>query len=323
MIGRATRKCDEIGKEVFHIYDCVGVSEIMAEEQVMKPIAPSITKSFANLSEEISIIEDEYVQQTKLDRIIAKLQRKLRGFNVEQMENFRILSDEPSLTDFALKLKAADPEKIKDTFENYDKLWEYLDREKGDRIGYGMLYSEHLDTLEDTSHAYSNNLKPKDYLESFTAFIKKNLNEVAALKLVCTKPASLTRRDLKEIRLILDEKGYNHIQLNTAYQEMTNEEVVADIIAHIRRAALGNALISHEDRIKNAVNQLKASQSWNPIQLKWIEKIEAQLLKESIITVEDLDKPPFSTDGGLKRLNKVFKNGTEQVLSELNRYLYA
>ncbi|MCL5129333.1 type I restriction-modification system endonuclease [Algibacter sp. L4_22] len=323
MIGRATRRCDEIGKEVFKIYDCVGVTEIMAKEQVMKPVAPLVTKSFANLVEELAIIEDNYIKEVKLDRIIAKIQRKISGFNEKQKEQFEILSGESTVRDFAKKLKTIDIEQVNQTIEDYGHLWEFLDREKGQSSNYGTLYSDHEDNVEEVSRAYEKNLKPKDYLESFTEFINNNRNEIAALNIVCTKPSSLTRTELKELRLILDTQGFNKNNLNTAYKEVTNTEIVADIIAHIRTSALGEDLVSHQERIANAVSKLKTSHNWNQIQLKWLDKMEAQLQKESIITLEDLNKPPFSVDGGLKRLDKVFKNETAQIINELNDYLYA
>jgi|GEM_PF-3563875 len=37
----------------------------------------------------------------------------------------------------------------------------------------------------------------------------------------------------------------------------------------------------------------------------------------------DLDKLPFSNDGGLKKLDKVFKGETTTIIKELNDYLYA
>ena len=57
-------------------------------------------------------------------------------------------------------------------------------------------------------------------------------------------------------------------------------------------------------------------------QIKWLENFRKQLLQESIIGIEDLNKPPFSNDGGLKRLEKIFKNQTQEILNELNQYLY-
>ncbi|WCC48054.1 type I restriction-modification system endonuclease [Tenacibaculum finnmarkense] len=323
MVGRATRRCNDIGKEVFKIYDCVGVSEIMAKEQVMKPVAPLITKTFTHLVEELAIIEDEYSKEAKLDRIIAKIQRKISGFNEQQTAQFEILSGEPTARDFAQKLKAFDIENINESIENYTHLWEFLDREKGKAFNYATLFSDHQDKLEEVSRAYEKNLKPKDYLESFTEFINNNKNTITALNIVCTKPSTLTRKELKELRLILDTEGFNKNNLNTAYKEVTNTEIVADIISHIRTSALGENLVSHQERITNAVTKLKTAHNWNQIQLKWLDKIEAQLQKESIITLDDLNKPPFSIDGGLKRLDKVFKNETAQIINELNDYLYA
>ncbi|WP_282071356.1 type I restriction-modification system endonuclease [Polaribacter atrinae] len=323
MVGRATRRCDEIGKEVFKIYDCVGVTEIMSKEQVMKPVAPLVTKSFANLVEEFAIIKDEYTKEAKLDRIIAKVQRKFSGFNQEQKERFSVLTGEPTARDFAKKLKATDAQNLNQSFSDYGHLWEFLDREKGRALNYSTLYSDHEDRVEEISRAYEKNLKPKDYLDSFTEFIRNNRNKIGALNIVCTKPSSLTRSDLKELRLVLDIEGFNKNQLNTAFKEVTNTEIIADIIAHVRTCALGENLVSHKERISKAVTKLKTSHNWNQIQLKWLDKIEAQLQRESIITLEDLNKPPFSVDGGLRKLDKVFKNETAEIIKELNEYLYA
>uniref|UniRef100_UPI0035699156 type I restriction-modification enzyme R subunit C-terminal domain-containing protein n=1 Tax=Labilibaculum sp. TaxID=2060723 RepID=UPI0035699156 len=323
MMGRATRKCDEIGKEVFKVYDCVGVTEIMAQEQVMKPVAPVVSKSFEDLNEELSIIEDEYLREVKLDRIIAKLQRKNRSLNGDQQEKFKSLSGGLTASELGQKLKASDTNELMNTLAEYEHLWNYLDREKGKAFTYATLYSEHKDVVEDVERAYDKNLKPKDYLESFADFLKQNKNTIAAINILCTKPSSLTRKDLKELRLILDEKGFNRVRLNAAYKEISNQDIVADIIAHVRTSALGSPLISHQERISQAIEKIKTAHQWNSIQLKWLDKIEMQLLAESVITIEDLNKPPFSMDGGLKRLDKVFKNETSTIINELNEYLYA
>lgn len=323
MLGRATRRCDDIGKEAFYIYDCVGVTVLMMQELVMKPVAPSVSKSFGNLVEELSILKDEYLKEVKLDRILAKLQRKLNSFTDEQMERFTEYAKESSKKDFFLKLRATDPDKLVAFLEDHQALWDYLDREKGKAyLGQKTLFSDHEDDVQEVTRAYDKNLKPKDYIESFNEYIRSNVNEIAALKLLCTKPASLTRKDLKELRLLLEEKGYSNTSLNTAWNELTNQYIVADIIAHIRTAALGTSLVGHHDRIRSAVKKLRDSHEWNQIQLKWLDKIEAQLLRETILTVEDLNKPPFSEEGGEARLNKVFKEGIGTVLDELNDYLY-
>ena len=91
----------------------------------------------------------------------------------------------------------------------------------------------------------------------------------------------------------------------------------------IRTAALGTTLKSHEQRIEDAIHAITTNHKFNTVQLRWIEKIKKQLIQESIITIKDLNKLPFSMEGGFKRIDKAFKGETEQIINELNTYLYA
>ena len=91
----------------------------------------------------------------------------------------------------------------------------------------------------------------------FADYVKTHINEIAALNIVCTRPKELTRASLKDLRLTLDREGFTTQQLNTAISELTNEEMAADIISLIRRYAIGSTLISHEARIRRAVDKLK------------------------------------------------------------------
>ena len=63
--------------------------------------------------------------------------------------------------------------------------------------------------------------------------------------------------------------------------------------------------------------------NWNKIQLRWIERFEKQLLKETVLTKEDLNEDPFKRDGGYKRLNKIFENNLDEILEKLNENLYS
>ena len=61
---------------------------------------------------------------------------------------------------------------------------------------------------------------------------------------------------------------------------------------------------------------------WNKIQQKWLNKFQDQLIAETVLTKEDLDKSPFSNEGGFVRLNKIFDNDLENILVLLNDNLY-
>jgi type I restriction enzyme, R subunit len=56
---------------------------------------------------------------------------------------------------------------------------------------------------------------PGDYLDEFEAYIRDNLNHVPALEAVVQRPRDLTRKDLKELALLLSEKGFTETNLRT------------------------------------------------------------------------------------------------------------
>jgi type I restriction enzyme R subunit len=186
-----------------------------------------------------------------------------------------------------------------------------------------MLVSEHEDEYLTTERGYGKADKPEDFLENFSKFIKENQNKITALNIVCTRPSDLDRNSLKELMLILDQQGFNTRSLKAAWKATKNEDIAADIISYIRTLAIGSSLISHEDRIKRAVNEIRNMYAWNKVQLKWIDRFEKQLLKETILRIEDLNEDPFDDAGGFDRLNKIFEDRLNEIVFKLNEKLYS
>jgi type I restriction enzyme R subunit len=217
-------------------------------------------------------------------------------------------------------LKSIDENEVKNVIFNYSSLWQFLD----EKIYQPklQLVSEHHDEIIGIERGYGKANKPEDYIDGFKAFIQENRNKILALNVICTKPAELDRKSLKELKLLLDHEGYNTMTLNTAWKNAKNEDIAADIISFIRTLALDTDLVSHEHRIENAINKIKMLKPWNKIQQKWLSKFQDQLLAETVLTKEDLDKAPFSNEGGFTRLNKIFDNELENILVVLNDNLY-
>ena len=121
----------------------------------------------------------------------------------------------------------------------------------------------------------------------------------------------------------MDREGFTTQQLNTAISELTNEEMAADIISLIRRYAIGSALISHEARIRRAVDKLKKAHKFTKQELSWIARMEKYLMEESVLNVGVFDEDSrFKSNGGFVKINKVFANKLESIVLELNEYLY-
>ena len=110
--------------------------------------------------------------------------------------------------------------------------------------------------------------------------------------------------------------------MNAAWKDIKNEEIAADIISFIRTLAMGNALISHEERIKRAVNKVRSLHSWNAKQRFWIDRFEKQLLHETVLQKEDLNAEPFEGVGGFDHLDRLFDNRLEDVINLINENLY-
>ncbi|MGA7934028.1 MAG: hypothetical protein WCA35_10820 [Kovacikia sp.] len=60
MLGRATHPCDDIGKEVFRVFDAVRLYEAIAPVSSMKPLVVNPKLSFIQLVEELGTVTDAY-----------------------------------------------------------------------------------------------------------------------------------------------------------------------------------------------------------------------------------------------------------------------
>jgi len=320
MLGRATRLCPEIGKEAFRIYDAVRLYEALQDYTQMQTVSnPSY--SFEQLVEETERITNEQRLNSQIEQIVAKLQRKAKLVKAEQQEHIQLHTDGKSIAELIADLKNTPSSEIKRKVEQLSSLWNYLDNKVYNK--YTQVYSTHKDSIREVTRGYGNAEKPEDYIEGFKKFIAENINAIAAINIICNKPQELDRKSLKELKLILDEKGYNEISLNTAWKSAKNIDIAADIIAYIRTLSMGVDLISPQERVKNAISKIKSSRDWNIHQLKWIDRFEKQLLAESILTKKDLDLKPFLDEGGFKKIDKIFNNELEDLIIGLNNDLYS
>ena len=185
-----------------------------------------------------------------------------------------------------------------------------------------QLISNHDDHLLAHTRGYGDAEKPEDYLNAFKEFIITNLNKIPALTIVCQRPRDLTRKALKELKLALDQAGYTEKNLQVAWRDWKNEDIAADIISFIRRQAMGDPLVSHQERIQNAMASIYAMQSWTAVQRQWLERIEKQLIAQTVLDREDFDRGAFAAHGGFNRLDKIFQGNFQQVLDEITATLY-
>lgn len=322
MLGRATRLCPKIHKTHFEIYDPVGVYDSLSEVNTMKPVVTNPTTTFTQLLDGLEEMTDEMQEKQQINQIIAKLQRKKRNMSAKTMEHFKSMTDGQDPTEFISEIEHSSTQDAKERLLAHRELFKMFQetRANGSRP---VVISDKEDELLEHSRGYGDSEKPEDYLDAFSKYVHDNRNEIAALNIICTRPKDLTRKALKDLRLTLDRAGFTTQQLNTAISELTNEEIAADIISLIRRYAIGSTLISHEARIHRAVEKLKKAHDFSKQELSWISRMEKYLMGESVLNVQVFDEDSrFVSYGGFNKINKVFKNELENIVLELNEYLY-
>lgn len=320
MLGRATRLCPEIGKDHFEIYDAVGVYQALEPVSTMKPVVVNPTVTFDELIDGIDNLESDRARKNQIDIIIAKILRNKNKMTDEFREQFKSLSGGEMPESFVNALRNMPIDKAVETVKKNRDAFSYV---RGIHQERPKFISDAQDEITSHERGYGDATRPEDYLKEFHDFIDKNLNEIAALNIVATRPKELTRQSLRELKLILDRNNFREEWLKTAWKDMTNEDIAADIISFIRQRSLGDALVSKGERIHSAIVKTKAAHpELSKVQLNWLERIEAYLLKEVVLNKESFEAPQFKIKGGYAAIDKAFGNKLDAIIDEINDHMY-
>ena len=325
MLGRATRRCDEIGKYKFNIFDAVGEFAEMAKVTDMKPVAAGVKTTFKDLFAGLHTVTEEGDIRDHVDQILVKLQRKLPRLKPEVKEVLLQGLGERDVKEYVHHLRKLPLEKVKAELLQKEKVFTTLD--KPDISIRDPHYIVHIpDKVIEVKRGYGKDntaIAPRDYLDEFTEFIKSNENEIAALKLLCTRPRDMKRRDLKQLRTELAREGFTEQKLNSALQQVSSQDMLVDLISLVRRAALGSPLVSHEERVRRAMEKLRKNHAFSQGEKNWLKRIEKILQTEDIFNRDNFEEDErLKSAGGFRTANKAFGNKLENILDELNDYLY-
>lgn len=321
MLGRATRLCPEIGKETFRIFDAVDLYSKLQDMTEMRPVAADPSLTLTQLLEEMAHIEDARHRADVRDQIIVKLNRRLKHLSAEARARAQLAAGETPEETLA-RFRAGTAEDLASWVRGRPGLGPALDWETSGGTPIMLPISEHPDAVVDVTRGYGGAQRPEDYLDAFAAFIRDNLNQIAALTTVVQRPRDLTRAQLRDLRLQLDAQGFTDANIRRAWSDAKNEDIAASIIGYVRQAALGDPLIPYGDRVKRAVDAVIRKGAWTDVQKRWLHRIGEQLQKEIVVDRASLDDEPFKADGGYRVINKRFDGKLESVLSDLSEELW-
>lgn len=340
MLGRATRLCPEIDKEVFRIFDAVDMYAAIDPVNTMKPVVQTVSIPLAQLFDEIADEKSHHAPgsgegRSHADDVRDQIVVRLRSLIRRALKN---LKDHPelkepldllekiagvSLNDWPAALKKCDTAEIAALVRSTPAILKLLESlQLGGNGGFGQVISTHDDTLISIETGYGKAKKPEDYLDAFRQFVLDNRNKIAALNIAMTRPRELTRDNLRQLRLALAEAEFNETAIRTAWREAKNEDIAASIIGYIRQLAIGSPLIPFEARVDRALKKILASRKWPKPQQMWLERIAKEMKRSIIIDTTTFEEGAFKNAGGFKNLQHVFGNDAPTIIEQFEEAVW-
>src|ERR1700693_1266894 len=323
MLGRGTRRCNDINKAKFVVFDCFDgtlfhyfkdASNFEIEEPRTTPLTiPEIVENiWQNIDRNYHV------------KILAKrLLRIDKDITPDGREKLKQWISDGNIAKFANEL----PKRIHDTFDETVKLLRNKDFQDL-LVGYPrakrvFLVGYDVEDQVTSRQLYGEWEKPEDYLEAFTKFVRENANQVDALRVLFKKPHEWNPEALSKLRTTLGGSGFGENALRKAHQKVYR--TLADIISMVKHAADQQApLLTAGERVTKAVEELEGSHSFTAEQKQWLGFIADHLKENLSISEDDLDSQPVFTDrGGLARARKIFGDELPPLIARLNYTLVA
>ena len=178
MLGRATRLCDEIGKEAFRVFDAVQIFEALAGHDSHAARGGQPQNQLYAITPGTGRSEEDEARPLVRDQFLAKLQSKKRHLSEQAARDFETNAGMTPEA-FINKLQAMPLDEVAAWFTQNPDLGEILDR-KSEGTSPPVFISEHEDKLHKTRTWLRQGKKPEDYLKEFTAFIQNHSNDIPA-----------------------------------------------------------------------------------------------------------------------------------------------
>ncbi len=319
MMGRGTRRCDEIGKTKFTVFDALGALDYFSKATSFTADPPD--KAERTIAEVIEAIYGNVDRDYNTRLLVHRLQRIAKDVSAEGRETFKRYIPNGDIAAFARDLPASinrDWAGTMTLLRNPDFQRLLRDYPRARRT---FIIAE---TPQDTvvsgfliRTADGQAVRPDDYLLAFQTFVRENPAHVEAIEILLKRPAGWDTSALHELRQKLGDQpeGFNEERLRKAYQHN-----LADLISIVKHAAQGAPLLSAEERVNRALNHLRAGREFSPIQERWLDLIRNHLVENLAIDRQDFDLITFTHAGATwGRVERDFDGRLPEVLAAINR----
>lgn len=319
MMGRGTRRCDEIGKTKFYVLDAVGVLDYFANASAFTTDPPD--KPTRKVAEVIAAIYDNADRAYNVRVLVRRLQRIAKDISGEGRDEFKPYIPNGDIGAFARDLPDALERDWAGTMgvlrdAEFQRL--LTDYKRAKRV---FVIAENVEDFVTSGYvirtADGKVVRPDDYLRAFETFVRENPEHIEAIRILLERPADWKTEALNELRakLAATPEHFTQENLRRAYQHN-----LADIISIVKHAANHEQpLWSAEERVARAIQRVLGNQTLSPEQQKWLDLIRQQLVANLTIERADFDLLVFARAGATwKRVDEDFGGQLSAVLDHLN-----
>lgn len=320
MMGRGTRRCPEINKTHFTVFDTLNLLKFMREHKLSNFAEPPRSHSLG-IREVVKLIEKGFRREESIDILVRKFQRIAKNISEEGIERFADFIPEGNISNFASNLKENLKKNFIKTFEIFRNsafldLLENYPRKKRFFLIDELTQDKVLRVEETLTTADGKEIKPKDYLREFENFVTQNKDKIHALKIVMERPEGFSLKELRELRKALAKHPY---MFNERRLRKAAHNNVADILSFIQSALKHVPLISPEKRVEIAFNKIMQGKKFNEKQEKWLELIKKHVVRNLIIERQDFEEQILLTrKGTFEDWNHVFDHKLPDLIGEIN-----
>lgn len=344
MKGRATRLCPEVGKVSFKIFDAVDLYATLESVDSMQPV---VIRPKVDLQTLVNEITDSETYQSKEadgrsfaehshEQLISKLQRVIGQANYYRDSDKEIGSEIKRLNqifesvagcqfnELARTLKDKGPRSSAHILNQVEGFVGRIERLKAhiNAQSKAPIFTDIPDKVISVERLYGEHENAQDFLEAFDKLVTSDENVHVAMQTVINKPRDLTRKSLLELQEWFDRLHFDESTLRVAWQETKNQDVAARLVGHIRRAAIGDALLPFEERVEHALARILKSNDWSEVQKAWLERL-ASSLKQSVVIDDDTFKiGNYKRRGGKRKIATVFDGQLDSILTQFSDYIW-
>ena len=321
MLGRGTRRCPEIAKSHFVVFDCFDGTLIRYFRGATAMATAEPAKAGVTLPELVDRIWQNTDRDYSVRCLVKRLHRIEKDMSGRARTEFAKWIPEGDMGRYAAGLTEA----LRRDFSGTMRLLrtpDFLDLLQNYERAKSTFLVAHA--VEDTVSSapverYGPFEKAEDYLAAFDRFVAENRAKIEALGVLFQRPADWRPEVLDSLRTALMQHQFPEHTLQRAHARASHKQL-ADIISIVKHAAAREApLLSAEERVQRALDAIVPDPVFTAEQRQWLGLIREHLVGSLSLGEDDFDlQPLFARRGGLARARKLFRDQLPALVQRIN-----